>query len=190
MPKHKESEQKRIFKAIEAISGHANLLTIPRVFVDFTGALDTALFLSQSIYWSDKGDQDGWFFKSYSDWQKEITLSEYQIRKAATTLKEMGILETKIRKAYGSPTVHYRINKEIFSDSFLKFLKERNLKNSRNIYTEITTLDSEKVLNIKRKGGNGKPRESINDLRKDQYRRSDDIDNYLANQQSNSYIKK
>ena len=34
----------------------------------------------------------------------------------------------------------------------------------------------------KRKGGNGKLRESINDLRKDNYRHPNDIDNYIANQ--------
>lgn len=144
----KDSVQKQIFNAIKAITGHQKLLTISRAFVDFTGDLDTALFLSQLIYWSDKGSEDGWFFKTYQDWQDETTLSEYQIRKAAKKLQSMKILKTAIRKAYGNPTVHYNIDINVFSESFLKFLKKRNLKNSRNIYT----LDS-KTKNTKKRPG-------------------------------------
>ena len=134
------SQQKKFFNLIKELSGQSNILTIPRLFVDYTGSLDTALFLSQVIYWSDKGE-DGWFFKSYTEWKNEITLSEYQVRKSAKKLKELDILNTKIKKAFGSPTLHYFLKIAEFSESLLKFFKERYLKNSRNIYTETTTLD-------------------------------------------------
>lgn len=143
-----DSTQRRIYDVIQSLSGQSRILSIPRIFVDFTGSLDTALFLSQVIYWSDKGNQEGWFFKTYPDWEAETTLSEYQIRKASNKLKEMKILETTIKKASGNPTVHYKLNIDSFSESFLKFLKKRNLKNSRDIYT----LD-DKIKNIKQKPG-------------------------------------
>ena len=144
------SQQKKIFNLIKELSGQSNILTIPRLFVDFTGSLDTALFLSQVIYWSDRGAKsDGWFFKTYQDWTAEITLSEYQVRKSANTLKKLGILNTRIAKANGSPTVHYQLNIPKFSDSFLKFFKERNLKNLRNYNTETTTeITGPKIIDI------------------------------------------
>ena len=133
--KSQDSTHRRIFDVIKSLSGQSRILSIPRIFVDFTGSLDTALFLSQLIYWSDKGNEDGWFFKTYPEWETETTLSEYQVRKAANKLKKMGILNTIIKKAAGNPTVHYKLNINNFSDSFLKFLQKRNLKNSRDIYT-------------------------------------------------------
>lgn len=132
--------QKRIFHIIKEFTGQANILTIPRVFVDYTGFLETGLFLSQVVYWSDRNPRGEWFYKSYRDWSKEICLSEYQVRRCANILKAKGILETKVKRANGSPTLHYRLKVPEFSVSFLKKLKKRNLKNSRNNnrdYTEI-----------------------------------------------------
>lgn len=125
------SNHRQIIATIKALTGQANILTIPRLFVDFTGSLDTALFLSQVLYWSDKG-RNGWFYKTYADWQKEICLSEYQVRKSAKKLRSLGTLETKVKKAHGNPTVHYRLKIDEFSVSFLKFLQERKLKNFTN----------------------------------------------------------
>lgn len=126
MSKHKDA-----IALIKALTGQANVLTIPRVFVDYTGSLDCALFLSQVIYWSDKGDSEGWFYKSYGEWEQELCLTEYQVRKAAKHLAAMGILETKLKKANGSPTLHYRLDFERFSESILKKLKNPILSNSR-----------------------------------------------------------
>jgi hypothetical protein len=118
--------QGEIFEAIKALTGQANLLTIPRSFISYTGQFETALLLSQLLYWSDKTSrQDKFIYKTYQDWHIEIGLTEYGVRKAANRLKKMGILETKIHKAFGNPTVHYRLKSSVFSDSFLKFLKER-----------------------------------------------------------------
>ena len=143
------SQQKVIFEAIKAISGQSKILTIPRLFIDLTGSLESALLLSQCIYWSDKG-QDGWFYKSYHEWKVEITLSEYQIRKAAKFLCNENILKTKLKKANGSPILHYKIDVDALIPWFLKKLQNPSLKNSRNIYTEITTLDCEgKIIHIR-----------------------------------------
>lgn len=146
-----KGNQKAVFDTIKSLVGQANILTIPRAFIDLTGSLDAALFLSQSIYWSDKG-QDGWFYKTYQEWTAETSLSEYQIRKAAKMLGKMDIIETAIKKANGNPTVHYRVDIAKLSDWFLKKLQKRKPKNFRNYpyRTEITTETTERVSNMTR----------------------------------------
>lgn len=125
--------QEEIFTTIKSFTGQANILTIPRSFIDYTGDHESALLLSQLLYWSDKVKrQDGFIFKTYTGWQAEIGLNEYAVRKAANNLRKMGILKTEVHKANGNPTVHYRLTFSAFSSSFLQFLKNRNSKNQRN----------------------------------------------------------
>jgi hypothetical protein len=125
-------DKTEIIALIKKLTGQSNILTIPRAFVRYTGSVDCALFLSQVLHWSDKG-QNGWFYKKYEEWEAEIGLSEYQIRKAANALKTMGILETKLKKANGAPTVHYFLKEPAFSDSIVEFLKNEIRANSGNL---------------------------------------------------------
>ena len=91
------NNQQAMIELIKATSGQANILTIPRPYIEFMGSLDGGLFLSQLIYWSDRGGQDdGWFYKSYLEWEAETTLSKYEVGKQANILKEKGILTTKV----------------------------------------------------------------------------------------------
>ena len=110
--------QKEIFNLLTKTVGQANILTIPTLFLKkLNGNHVAALFLSQLIYWTDK-TQDGWIFKSYSDWENEIFVKEKKLREIKKELEELGLIETKIQKAYGVPTVHYRVNQ----DALINFL--------------------------------------------------------------------
>jgi len=139
-----------IFALIKSFAGQANILTIPRLFIEYTGGINNSILLSQLIYWSDKTSRlDRFIFKTYSEWQREIGLNEYAVRKAANHLKQMGILETKVLKANGNPTLHYRLIFPIFSTSFLNYLKKRNFiknrnerANSKGSITETTLTDT------------------------------------------------
>lgn len=150
------SNQKEAFTLIKNLTGQANILTIPRIFVDYTGSLEAALLLSQVIYWSDKGGSgDGWFFKTYHEWRDEICLTEYAVRKAANKLTDMGILETKIKKAKGSPTVHYRLKIDIFTASLAATFQNGNCEiegtnppNQRMKSTEIAETITETTPQI------------------------------------------
>lgn len=113
---------------IKSLTGQANILTIPRIFVDFLGSLDGALFLSQVIYWSDKSNSE-WFYKSYKEWKDEICLSKYEVSKQSKKLQAMNLLETKLKKANGAPTVHYKFSFDEFEKSFVHFLDNGKLKN-------------------------------------------------------------
>ena len=154
--------QQEIYKTIKEFSGQANLIVTPRIFIDYlNGDIFTALLLNQLIYWTDR-TKNSWIYKTYSEWEKEIGINEYHIRKSSNILKNMELLKTKIKKVNGNPTVHYHLNIDNFSVSFLQFLKKRNFKISRkecsnfkgtSLYTETTTKttpnNKEKILKKK-----------------------------------------
>lgn len=121
---------------IKQFTGQANTLVIPRVFIDFTGDHLAALLLSQILYWSDKtADPDGWFYKTADEWQTELGMSTYQVKRAATLLNKLGI-ETKVRKVKTAPKMHYRIDMPLFTDLFLKFLESQETRKSTNYNVE------------------------------------------------------
>jgi hypothetical protein len=83
-----------------------------------------AIFFNQVLYWSDvTEDPDGWFYKTYAEWEAELHISRYQINrmlhgdkrtpKSRRTLTDIGV-ETMVKKGRytGNPTVHYRVNRE------------------------------------------------------------------------------
>jgi hypothetical protein len=86
-----------------------------------TGSLEAALLLSQIVYWSDRSTlKDGWFYKTYIEWEAELSLTQYQVSKAIKVLKEFGV-ETKLKKHNDIPMLHYRINPSVFLNRVMKF---------------------------------------------------------------------
>ena len=118
---------------ITSYSGNERTITIPKIYLELTGDYPTAALLNQMIFWSDKTKRtDGFFYKTYGEWEEETTLSEYQVRRSSKRLKELGVLETELRRANGSPTLHYKVNMDKLSESILNKLKNRNRTNLRN----------------------------------------------------------
>jgi len=145
--------KKHIADTIAQSVGQNNVLTIPRAFIDATGSIDAALFLSQLLYWTERSTlPGGWVAKTYAEWHEEICLSKYQIGKAVKSLSSAGI-RTKIAKWNGSPTVHYWIEKETFSQWIVEKLDERKSRNLTNksqetsqTYTETTSEPTSEPL--------------------------------------------
>ena len=107
-------DQRQVYHLIERFAGQANVLTIPRLFIDWTGDHISALLLSQIIYWSSRTkDPDGWFYKSAKDWEDELGISDYQLARATKKLQAAGVI-TKLRKVQGAPTQHYRLDQDLF----------------------------------------------------------------------------
>ena len=122
--------RKSIFDLLTEMSGQENVLAVHRILIDFMGDIDGALLLNQLLYWHKKGNNpEGWIYKSFKEWEREIALSEYKVNKARRKMESMGILETTVKKANGSPTVHYRLKVEALTDSIIKFLRNGKLKN-------------------------------------------------------------
>lgn len=149
--------QKEVFSLIAKLGGTKHKIVADPCLCQFMGGLEGGVFLSQLLFWSDKGD-DEWVYKSYKEWYQEIFLSEYQIRQCAKKCVDMGFLETKIERIKHSPVVHYRIKEDQFMESIVKFFrvhpeifKGAHTKISGSINTEITTeTTSEQKLTEKK----------------------------------------
>jgi uncharacterized phage protein (TIGR02220 family) len=146
-----------IRELIKRLSGQENTFTVPKMYVEYTGDLTTAVLLNQIVFYSDKSKrQDGFFYKTYKEWEEECCLSERQVRHSVKKLKDKGVLETKLMKANGSPTVHYKLEYDKLVESILTFCKIPNLHSVRNqpdnmsdSLTEITTENTtENTTNI------------------------------------------
>jgi len=130
--------QAEVFGLISQLTGHNNQLAYSTAFVDYCdGHHETALLLSQLIYWSDKTKiPGGWIAKEYKDWYAEIRLSEYLVRRAAKLLEDdRKILETTVKRFNGFATVHFRMLREAFIESFVDFLSKR--KTGFEKYSEV-----------------------------------------------------
>lgn len=124
---------------IKSFAGQANVITVPVALIKFCDDWNAAVLLNQLLYWSDKTKNDeGWIYKSAEDWNEEICLSRYQVTQAKNKLEKMGIIETTLKKANGSPTLHYRVLNDKFSESFLKFLQNQNSSNLKNEFEETS----------------------------------------------------
>jgi len=113
-----------ILSLIKEISGQQSMLVLPRLFIDITLDIKSALLLSQLIYWSDRTtDGNGWIYKSHKDWQTELGLNRYFLDKARDRLIQLGLIEVKIKKANGSPTMHFRVKADALGKTLNSLLR-------------------------------------------------------------------
>ena len=72
------------------------------IFVRVTHSVTASLMLSQALYWArtwltkpEQSCSDGWFCKSFKEWQDETGLSRREQETARKILREVGFLEEK-----------------------------------------------------------------------------------------------
>jgi hypothetical protein len=168
------SYQQHVFTLIARLGGSRNKAVVDPTLCRFMGGLQGGVFLAQLLYWSDKG-RGGTFYKSYKEWEDEIFLSKYEVNKAAQQCVDMGFLETEVRKANGSPTVHYTILPEKFMDKILSFVEmesqnfnyplesekvDEPKSNISQSFTETTYAKSSRQKGVRptrAQGGSGNP---------------------------------
>lgn len=120
---------------ISQISGQENILVVPKIFIKLTGDLTTAILLNQIVFYSDKSKRtDGYFYKSHKEWQEEICLTKRQVSYSTAKLKELGLVETKLMKANGAPTLHYKLDYDKLVDWIVT--------NCNNGKSQNVTIDS------------------------------------------------
>jgi len=78
---------------------------------DITGSVNSALMLSQALYWTEhSSDPDGWFYKSREEWYAETRLGRREQETARLKLRETGFWE---EKECGRPCrLHFRVNED------------------------------------------------------------------------------
>ena len=132
-------------------SGSERNIVIPESLIKVAGDLQSAALLNQCIYYTDITKRtDGYFYKTYKEWQEEIYLSKYQVNKIIGRFEKLGIVETKKKKANGAPTIHYRVNMEnlidLMAETFEK-LDENSGKTASDVESKETSLSKVKKLN-------------------------------------------
>lgn len=145
------SNRNYIASIITKFSGQSNVIPIPVIYLELLGDYHVAAFLNQLVYWSDKTKRkDGYFYKTYKEWHEELRLSRHQIDKSIARLKELGLIETTLKKANGAPTLHYKLDTDALTYWICEKLTNGIAENSQmelsetsksltEITTEITT---------------------------------------------------
>lgn len=162
---------------ISQMSGQENIVVVPKLFVKLTGDLTTAILLNQIVFYSDKSKRkDGFFYKTYKEWEEEICLTERQVRYSTKKLVASGYVETALKKANGAPTVHYKLDFDKLLDSILTNCQNGNLhivgmepdkmsesltENTTENTTEITTLKDNTSSDQKERSKDNVPYEDI-----------------------------
>lgn len=104
-----------------------------RMFIGMTGDHVAALVLNQAVYWSGKtDDQDGWFYKTAQDWNTEIGVSYFQLKRATTNLEKIGF-NTKKKHVNKVPVLHYRIDSDSLYSAIVNYLQSEDALNLRNL---------------------------------------------------------
>ncbi len=135
-------------------------VVIPLELIEYTGETQKAVFLARLLFLSDKGIKpNGYIWKSYPDWKKEIGLSETQVERIVKDFLSRDILEAKKMMAVNrigsaSNTWHYRLKMSNFLNDFREFLLVRTAENlglepdkecvSITVSTTIDSIFSEK----------------------------------------------
>lgn len=152
------SNYSKIRDIIRRMSGQENVFTVPKIYVEFTGDITTAILLNQIVFLSDKSKRtDGFFYKTYDEWYEEVRLTKRQVSYSVKKLKELGLVETKLKRANGAPTVHYKLDYDKLLDSIVTkchYPSEQNVtihcdKMSQSL-TETTTENTTEIKTISR----------------------------------------
>jgi hypothetical protein len=138
----------------KATSKNLQSVVVPLELFEYAGETQKAVFLARLIYLSDKGSKpNGFIWKSYPEWKREIGLSQSQVERIVKDFQERGILiAKKMMAASGngnaSNTWHYKLLMNKFLSDFKKFLAVRNQKNLQ-FEPEETSASITESTNIK-----------------------------------------
>lgn len=115
------SHLRNMFRSIGLSVGYIHMLD---------GDIAAAAFLSQLDYWSDgrTRNEEGWIYKKQEEWREELGLSRTQVDRVVRLLREAGLIETRLKKANGAPTMHYRIVSEKLDWALGQLVADENFR--------------------------------------------------------------
>ncbi len=135
------SVSKRLIEYLARARALNDRFTTEKMYVDIAnGDLIAGILLSQILYWyspSKDGNatklrvvKDGelWLAKGRDDWWEECRITPYQFDRAVKTLCDLGIIEKKVFKFNGNPTIHLRIVEDRFLelvDAYIDSISEQ-----------------------------------------------------------------
>jgi len=142
---------------------------VKHIFVDIAnGDLIAGTLLSQILYWylpSKDGRatklrvfKDGklWLAKGRDDWWEECRITPKQFDRAISVLCSIGIVEKKIFKFDGNPTIHVRIVPDVYVQLVYEYMEQKKEEVARYYYgSSVSSLDVIGENGFLPKGENG-----------------------------------
>ncbi len=87
------------------------------------GCAKAGILLSQLLYWSGKGKDKEWFYKTVEELYEETALTKYEQLTAIKKCKDKGVLDIKLK---GIPAKrHFRVNLEKLIDLLSSCVESR-----------------------------------------------------------------
>jgi len=114
-PEDKNHQNKPIIMSSKKTSELRRLLfpsvSYSPVLADLFGSIEAAVLWQHILKWSESGwREDGFIYKTKDEIYNETRLTRKLQDKARKVLEGAGYLETRLLKAKGVPTLHYRVN--------------------------------------------------------------------------------
>jgi len=104
-----EARDRSMNKLCDSIlRAHSRPIVFYRHLAEVAGSANGGIFLSQCLYWTERSQHDGWFYKTADEWTKETTLSRYEQSTVRKKLIKSGILKERL---IGMPaTLWFRVD--------------------------------------------------------------------------------
>lgn len=111
-----------------------------QIYIKITDSLDLGVFLERIVWWSDKTSRtDGYFWKKAEEWGDELCVSYTQLKRMEKDLKDLGFIETSLKRANSAPTTHYKPVMPAILNSINTIFRKPEIQESRK--SEKPNLD-------------------------------------------------
>jgi hypothetical protein len=123
------------------------IIAVRPVLIDLIGTADAAAMVSQAIYWSQRTrDADGWFYKTESEWFREIRVSAGRQRRSRMRLRSFGNPRFWFEKRKGMPRrLYFRLDLSALHQHLTR-LKENEAQCAQNDSTEDTSGERDQLV--------------------------------------------
>jgi hypothetical protein len=123
-------------------------IDVKRIYIDIADDLVAGILLSQIIFWclpSKRGktklrikkDECLWLAKGREDWWEECRITPKQFDRASQILSDKGLIEKKIFKFNGNPTIHIRLIPENLMEGVNSFFTKGEKPNYPKVKNDI-----------------------------------------------------
>ena len=116
----KNEFQRRYFGVING--KHIKPVLLNPIFIEIFGSMNSALFLSQMLYWQGKGRNPDWVYKTIVEMKQETGLTRRKQDNAISILINMDVLSKKLTRSI-PPKRTFKVNMEKLDKLFVEHLK-------------------------------------------------------------------
>jgi len=118
----------------EIANSHEKAISIELIHMNICNDLASALILSRLRYWFSPSKRTGqlrthirhlgkiWLARGNRDWYQECCVTERLIERIKIKLKALGLVECKVFKYQGMPTVHWRLIIQKYEELYNKII--------------------------------------------------------------------